>query len=250
MTFLLFQTELGLGACGGSIINSKWVITALHCVVKNISVPSYADLEVHPASSVRVIVGEHQLSVLTETDITRAYGASEIILSEESATGDDFALIKVDGDIDTSVYTPICLPNKGDDFRGENSVVTGWGRTQSSIVTDLVDPADILQEIVLPFTTSTQCDNILADLGITGTVPNILCFGSGEQGKGSCFGDSGGPLIVQKQGQSSWTLAGTVSAGTEELCAAGGSHGIAVEVASFTDFIKAKAMDGEFCADD
>ena len=33
----------------------------------------------------------------------------------------------------------------GDDFRGENSVVTGWGRTQSSIVTDLVDPADILQ---------------------------------------------------------------------------------------------------------
>ena len=40
------------------------------------------------------------------------------------------------------------------------------------------------------------------------------------------------------------------TAGTQELCAAGGSYGIAVEVASFTDFIKAKAKDGEFCADD
>lgn len=247
MTFLLFQTDGGRRACGGSIINSKWVITALHCVVRNISVPTVADLEVYPASDVTIVVGEHQLSLITETDITRLYGASEIVLSE---AGDDFALIKVAGIIDTSVHTPVCLPNQGDNFRGENTVVTGWGRTQSSAVSDLVGSADILQEIVLPFTTASQCNNILSDqLGITEIVPNILCFGSGEQGRGSCFGDSGGPLIVQKQGESSWTLAATVSGGTQELCAAGGSYGIAVDVAAFTDFIKDTAMDGEFCAD-
>ena len=45
-----------------------------------------------------------------ETLFHRAYRASEIVLSE---AGDDFALIQVAGIIDTSVYTPVCLPNQG-----------------------------------------------------------------------------------------------------------------------------------------
>ena len=40
----------------------------------------------------------------------RALGVKEIIISD---TGDDLALIKVDGDIDTSIYTPVCLPETG-----------------------------------------------------------------------------------------------------------------------------------------
>ena len=37
--------------------------------------------------------------------------------------------------------------------------------------------------------------------------------------------------------------------GTQERCSAGGSYGIAVNVASFIDFIKETAMDGEFCVE-
>ena len=38
-----------------------------------------------------------------------------------------------------------------------------------------------------------------------------------------------------------------IPAGTMEACASEGSYGIAVEVASFTNFIKTTAADGEFC---
>ena len=36
---------------------------------------------------------------------------------------------------------------------------------------------------------------------------------------------------------------------TQKRCSVGGSYGFAVKVAAFLDFIKAKAVDGEFCAD-
>ena len=47
----------------------------------------------------------------------------------------------------------------------------------------------------------------------------------------------------------SWTLAGVISLVTQDLCSVAGSYNIAIEVAAFLDFIKAKAVDGEFCAD-
>ena len=68
---ILILADIGIFACGGSIINSKWIITALHCVVKDIFVPTVEDLEVYPASDIGVFIGDHQLSVVDETDITK-----------------------------------------------------------------------------------------------------------------------------------------------------------------------------------
>ena len=90
----------------------------------------------------------------------RVYQASEIVLH---TNGPDLALIKVDKIIDTTVYTPICLPEAGilvskeehfiivvagDDFRGMDTVVTGWGRRRSSLANDTTASfSDILQVI-------------------------------------------------------------------------------------------------------
>ena len=122
------------------------------------------------------------------------------------------------------------------------TVVTGWGVNVSSTAAEEATTAEILQEIELPLATADRCKKI-----INSTFDGILCFGGGEEGKGGCFGDSGGPLIVQKPGETSWTLAGLVSAGTIDRCATEDTFGIAVEVAHVLDFIRTTASDGEFC---
>ena len=63
---------------------------------------------------------------------------------------------------------------------------------------------------MLPITSVFQCYWIIfSTLGQF--IPNYLCYGDGQANKNTCFGDSGGPLIVQKHGQENWTLAGLVS---------------------------------------
>jgi len=214
-------------------------VTALHCVVESLDVQSFEDLVVVPAEKTFVIVGDHNLNDRDETDITKIFKAAEIVIAK---SGDDIAMIKVDGVLDTNVYTPICLPDKDDDFRGMTTVVTGWGRNVSSTSEEEATTAEILQEIELPLATADKCEEI-----INGTFDGILCFGDGEEGKGGCFGDSGGPLIVQKPGETSWNLAGLVSAGTMERCASKDTFGIAVEIAHLLGFIRTTASDGEFC---
>jgi len=147
MVYFIYFSDLfqPISACGGSIINSKWIVTALHCVVKDLNVSTVADLEVIPAANTYVWIGDHQVSVDNETDITQFYQATEIVLH---TNGSDLALIKVDKIIDTTVYTPICLPEAGDDFRGMDTVVTGWGRRRSSFANDTTESvSDILQVI-------------------------------------------------------------------------------------------------------
>lgn len=52
---------------------------------------------------------------------------------------------------------------------------------------------------------------------------NVLCAGSVQGGKGSCRGDSGGPVML-KTGPNQWTLVGIVSRG--HGCALEGFPGI------------------------
>ena len=55
-------------------------------------------------------------------------------------------------------------------------------------------------------------------------------------GKGTCKGDSGGPLACQNQ-DGSWFLAGIVSFGTAEGCALEGWPSVYVDVSKYIDWI-------------
>ena len=50
---------------------------------------------------------------------------NEIILNTEGA---DLALVKVKGKINTQIFSPICLPGKGDEMQSKKGVIAGWGR--------------------------------------------------------------------------------------------------------------------------
>jgi len=130
-----------------------------------------------------------------------------------------------------------------------SSVVTGWGRNISSLSDQEAPFVNTLQEISLPITTSDTCntfiDSFLPEGSQQSNYPGYLCVGDGQE-RGTCFGDSGGPIVVQKQGQTRWTLAGIVSAGALK-CSAENTYTIAMEMSFFMDFINSNINDGTFC---
>jgi len=236
------STEMGM--CGGALINSLWVVTALHCVVTTMNVTSVEELDPVSPESFLVILGDHDLTVNTETDLARGFLVEEVVIHPE---GEDIALLKLQVAADLEVYSPVCLPEAGTDYRGRNVVVTGWGFDEATEGNDPdASTPDALQELELPILSRFACD-LEMSLALGGKSDAALCFGGGNTG--ACFGDSGGPLVAEEEGK--WVLAGTVSGGFGgTACATPGTIGLAVEVAaeSVINFITSTSADGETCS--
>lgn len=70
----------------------------------------------------------------------------------------------------------------------------------------------ILQVVRLPILPKIQCQQMFLAAGHVKAIRDtFVCAGYNDGGKDSCEGDSGGPLMVQKDGR--WLLVGTVSHG-------------------------------------
>jgi secreted trypsin-like serine protease len=106
--------------CGGTLIASKWVVTASHCL--------YADIPVS-ASDLRVILGEYDLSTVNEEYLPRRVLRVSLILLHyyyDSVTmQNDIALIKLAEVVDMNIYTPVCLPAPDLDISGKTAWVYG-----------------------------------------------------------------------------------------------------------------------------
>merc|ERR1719369_1551755 len=210
-------------ACGGSVINSRWIVTALHCVVVTMNVTSPLEFQTLPPQAFTIGLGEHD----TRDGPPPARHSVEAVVIHPF--GADIALLRTTRDIDIEVYTPICLPDLGDDFVGVEATIAGWGVNVSANATDpSATAATKLQEVELPFLTREQCDQAQLAGDVPFIRPDILCFGGGD--KNACFGDSGGPIIVKKGER--WVLAATVSGGTRATCGVNGTYGMGVEVSA------------------
>ena len=98
-------------------------MTAAHCVFDKNRNAFVSE------SAVTAILGEHDTTTSTESTIPRKVLAVSMIIPHESyvssTTENDIALLKISEAVDLSVYTPICLPNTGDDFIGKTALVYG-----------------------------------------------------------------------------------------------------------------------------
>ena len=159
--------------CGGTLISSTHVLTAAHCTQSD-------------ASSIRVILGEHNIA---DSDFNRV-DVAEIINHPDynSQTIDnDYAILRLKNPVNfTNEVSPACLPaDLSATYAGVLATVTGWGTLSSG-----GNRPTAMQEVDVTVTTDAECNNAYGG-EIT---KNMIC--AGDQGKDSCNGDSGGPLVA------------------------------------------------------
>ena len=179
--------------CSGVLIDKSWVLTAAHCV------------QGMSAQGIQVAVGAWDLTAFTGS---RTPVRSIRIHPQFSSTSlyNDIALVELS--VPSSIQ-PIALfsgesvDNTPPSLLGKLVTVLGWGVADST--TSWYYP-EILRQVSLPVVADSTCN----DIYINPVLPSQFCAGYWE-GKDACEGDSGGPAVVQVDGQ--WVHAGIVSAG-------------------------------------
>ncbi|XP_078510239.1 trypsin-like [Lissotriton helveticus] len=181
---LTYQASLNIGYhfCGGSLINSEWVVSAAHCSQRNIV----------------VVLGEYNLAI---NEGTEEYIAAADVVSHPDYNpyylDNDIMLIKLSRPVTfTPSIQPIPLPT-GCPEAGTMCLISGWGNTG-------VNYPDELQCVMAPILTHEVCQ-ICYPGDIT---ENMICVGYLEGGKDSCQGDSGGPVVCNGElhGVVSWGI--------------------------------------------
>lgn len=182
----------GAFSCGSTIIDREWILTAAHCMQP----PNSALYSVEIGNDNR---GQGRRISARSVHNHPNYNSANF--------QNDVALLRLAEPIDnwTPKIKPVCLADTNTQCDSNtNGVSIGWGRTSQNGAT----PIQLL-ELNYRFPTNAECFAQYQFVMPSYNIDLVLCGGVANGNQGICFGDSGGPKLVQSNGK--WTQCGVHS---------------------------------------
>uniref|UniRef100_H3G6V7 Peptidase S1 domain-containing protein n=1 Tax=Phytophthora ramorum TaxID=164328 RepID=H3G6V7_PHYRM len=165
---LRFEPD-GKTFCGGTLVASQYILTAGHCIKTD-------------KGQIYVSLGSEYGSG------SGSASAEQIKVSAGFQHLYDVGLLKLKTPVKRKT-AKLCAVDGSDNEVGTMATVLGWGKTEDS--SGAASP--ILEQLTIPVISNAQCGKFEKYVGRV--TEGMLCAGTGN-GKDTCNGDSGGPLLV------------------------------------------------------
>jgi len=215
------------GRCGGTLLNKKYVLTAMHCI--------YSGKRGGMAQDIRVTVGTWDVEKDVSSGVAEEIQTTPIPRPDydEKKIDNDIALLRLRKEVAfNDRVIPACLPTDANKkYEGVQAAISGFGAIYEGGPSSDQMKESSVTIVAQSHSTCRQYGNL--------PMTKLCAYGSSTD---TCQGDSGGPLVVQEDGRN--TVVGVVSYGNG--CARRGVAGVYARVTTYLKWIH-ENMKGGWC---